>query len=182
MSGTITTDKKSDKKAQDKAQKGTKSTKAVEPVEVEAKGADVDASTQADSTAATETKPKRSKKNTTATVIDPSNVESGRKWLSDFTEISNSNPPTKGYDQHVNAKGFVHATTAQRIPNDGAANMVTLIGDILAKREAAGDATAGLYIDYCINFLTSHRDALQAERDAAILAEAEAIRAKQKKS
>ena len=57
--------------------------------------------------------------------------------------------------------------------------MAVFIGDMLVKREIAGDAEAGQFLDFIINFCTNRRNALQTERDAAILAQAEAIRAKQ---
>lgn len=178
MSGTKTADKKAEKKAQNKAPKADKAPKAAAaPVEVEPKGAAVEG--QAAPAAAVDVQAtKRVKKNATQTRIDPSNADSGRQFLKEFYEQCAAHPPRKGYDQHWNSEGFIHSGPATRLPNGGAANMVTLIGDILAKREAAGDKTAGEYLDYCIKFLTTHRDALREQREADILAQAAAIQAK----
>lgn len=181
MSGTKTADKAADKKgnkAQNKAPKGEKAQKvAAAPVEIEPKGEAVEG--QAAPAVATEVQAtKRVKKNATQTRIDPSNADSGRQFLKEFYEQCEAHPPRKGYDQHWNSEGFIHSVPATRLPNAGAANMVTLIGDILAKRESAGDKAAGEYLDYCINFLTTHRQALQDAREADILAQAAAIQAK----
>jgi hypothetical protein len=178
MSGTKTADKKGNSnKAQNKTPKADKAPKAAAaPVEVEPKGAAVEG--QAAPVATDVQATKRVKKNATQTRIDPNNVESGRQFLKEFYEQCAAHPPRKGYDQHWNSEGFIHSGPATRLPNGGAANMVTLIGDILAKREAAGDKDAGAYLDYCINFLTTHRDALRDAREAEILAQAEAIKAK----
>lgn len=180
MSGTKTADKKGNNKAQNKTPKADKAPKAAAaPVEVEPKGAAVEGQAAPAADAAVDVQAtKRVKKNATQTRIDPSNVESGRQFLKEFYEQCAAHPPRKGYDQHWNSEGFIHSGPATRLPNGGAANMVTLIGDILAKREAAGDKDAGAYLDYCINFLTTHRDALRDAREAEILAQAEAIKAK----
>jgi hypothetical protein len=171
MSGTKTADKKATKKAEKKAPK-----EAAAPVEVEPKGAAVEG--QAAPVATDVQATKRVKKNATQTRIDPSNANSGRQYLKEFYEQCEAHPPRKGYDQHWNSDGFIHSGPATRLPNNGAANMVTLIGDILAKREAAGDKTAGDFLNYCINFLTTHRDALREQREAEILAQAAAIQSK----
>jgi hypothetical protein len=172
MSGTKTADKKATKKADKKAPK-----EAAAPVEVEPKGEAAEA--HAVAVAAIEVQAtKRVKKNATQTRIDPSNANSGRQYLKEFYEQCEAHPPRKGYDQHWNSDGFIHSGPATRLPNNGAANMVTLIGDILAKREAAGDKTAGDFLNYCINFLTTHRDALREQREAEILAQAAAIQSK----
>ena len=181
MSGTKTADKKAEKKAQNKAPKADKQPKAQAPVNVEPKGEAVEnaAGVQAGAVATDVQATKRTKKNATQTRIDPANPDSGRVWLGDFYKQCDTHKPAKGYDQHWNSEGFIHSGPATRLPNAGAANMVTLIGDILAKRQMAGDSQAGEYLDYCINFLTTHRQALQDAREADILAQAEAIKAKQ---
>ena len=177
MSGTKTdkkADKKTDKKTQNKPPKAEKIPEATAvPVEVEPKGAAVEERSVPVATDVQATK--RVKKNATQTRIDPKNVETGRLFLKEFYEQCNAHPPRKGYDQHWNSEGFIHSGPATRLPNGGAGNMVTLIGDILAKREEAGDATAGEMLDYCINFLTTHRDALKQARKERIKAEYEAI-------
>ena len=171
MSGTKTAEKKADKKAQKKADKAPK---PAAPVEVEPKGADV----AVPAAPAVVTAGKRVKKNATTIQIDPSNVETGRAYLEEFYSQCEAHPPRKGYDQHWNSQGFIHSGPATRLPNAGAANMVTLIGDILAKREMGGDASAGAYLDYCIAFLQSHREALVVARENKILEAAAAIQAK----
>lgn len=182
MSATKTADKKGQNKGQNKNQKPDKAPKAVAaaPIEVEPKGEAVEqAAPAAAPAAAVDVQPtKRVKKNATQTRIDPSNVESGRQYLAEFYAQCEAHPPRKGYDQHWNSQGFIHSGPATRLPNDGAANMVTLLGDILAKREAAGDKVAGDTLNYCIEFLTTHRQALQDAREADILAQAAAIQAK----
>lgn len=171
------TDKKGNKK--DKKDKAPAAKAAAAPVEIQPQGDAVGQPAQAAPAVATDVTPtKRVKKNATQTRIDPSNVESGRLFLKEFYQQCEAHPPRKGYDQHWNSEGFIHSGPATRLPNSGAANMVTLIGDILAKREAAGDKTAGEYLDYCINFLTTHRDALREQREAEILAAAAEIQAK----
>jgi hypothetical protein len=180
MSGTKTSQSKN--KSQNKRQKEGDAPKVVaDPIEVEPKGDAIETPANAPAEVVVvqaNERIKRIKKNATKVGIDPSNVESGRAWLKEFYDQCTAHPARKGYDQHWNSKGFIHSGPAKRLPNDGAANMVTLIGDILANREAGGDKEAGAYLDYCINFLQSHRQALQDAREAEILAQAAAIQAK----
>lgn len=173
-------EKKGSKKAQNKTPKADKAPKAAAaPVEVEPKGAAVEGQAAPAADAAVDVQAtKRVKKNATQTRIDPSNPDSGREYLKEFYEQCALQAPTNGYDQHWNSEGFIHSGPAKRLPNPGAGNMVTLLGDILARRELAGDKEAGQYLDYCIAFLTGHREALQQQREAEILAQAAAIQAK----
>jgi len=129
--------------------------------------------------AAGEAKAPRTKKNATSTNLDVNDPNSATAWIGEFYEQSKNQPARKGYDQHWNKEGFIHAGPADRLPNSGAAKMAVFIGDMLVKREIAGDAEAGQFLDFIINFCTNRRNTLQTERDAAILAQAEAIRAKQ---
>lgn len=129
--------------------------------------------------AAGEAKTPRTKKNATTTNLDVNDPNSATTWLAEFYEQSEKQSARKGYDQHWNKEGFIHAGPADRLPNSGAAKMAVFIGDMLVKREVAGDAEAGQFLDFIINFCTNRRNTLQTERDAAILAQAEAIRSKQ---
>jgi len=179
MSDTAT---KKEKKA--KAKKPVEATPTAAPVEapqdtapvLEAK---VDAVPEAKPEDAKTDSAKRKKKNTTVAVIDPSNPESVTQFLSEFLAQSAAQPPTKGYDQHVNREGFVHAGTAQRLSNGGISNMLAVQFDILARSSLDGGKGRGGFYDAMLNFATSRRDQLKAERKAKILAEAEAIRAEE---
>jgi len=125
------------------------------------------------------TKTPRVKKNATATKLDVNDPSSAPAWLAEFYEQSSKQEVRKGYDQHWNKDGFIHAGPADRLPNSGGAKMAVFIGDMLAKREIAGDVEAGKFLDFIVNFCQTRRSALQAEIDAKILAQAEAILAKQ---
>jgi len=129
--------------------------------------------------AAGEAKAPRTKKNATSTNLDVNDPNSSTAWLAEFYDQSQKQAARKGYDQHWNKEGFIHAGPADRLPNSGAAKMAIFIGDMLVKREVAGDAEAGQFLDFIINFCTNRRNTLQAERDTEILAAAEAIRSKQ---
>lgn len=200
MSGTNTAEKKGNKKGNKSKQ--SDAVAMVAPVEIEPNGEAIETRTPAPAdgpvslvaevqappgfeapktsdTPTSETpKAKRTNKNGTNIRINPADVNSGRLWLEEFYARCEQTPATKGYDQHWNKDGFVHTGPSTRLPSNGAANMVTFLGDILAQRQLAGDTEAGAYLDYCIAFLTTHRQALQEKREADILAAAAAIQAK----
>ena len=187
MSDTATKKEKKEKKAKAKPVEAIPTAAPVEaPVEVKAEAPQAD-------TPAPEVKvevlpavdeaktdsAKRKKKNTTVAVIDPSNPESVTQFLSEFLAQSAAQPPTKGYDQHVNREGFVHAGTAQRLSNGGISNMLAVQFDILARRSLDGDKAAGEFYDTMLNFALNRREQVKAERKAKILAEANAILAEE---
>lgn len=129
-------------------------------------------------------KPKRIKKNQTEVKIDPSNPSSCEDYLSEFYANAAALPPRKGYDQHWNKEGFIHAGPALRLPNRGAANMITFLFDILADRatgdDAAAAAEAKAYIDLLVNFGSNRIATVREQKNADILAKAREIEAQQK--
>lgn len=129
---------------------------------------------------ATEQKTPRIKKNATVNDLNLADSSTATAWLNEFYEQGKAHPPRKGYDQHWNSQGFIHAGPADRLPNKGAAKMVVFLGDVFVKREMSGDKEAGAALDFCINFLQSRRTELEAENNEKILAQAAAIQAKQK--
>ncbi len=165
--------KKSDKK--DKNKKGA--TKEIAAAAGEA--VSTDASNVAQSAGTAESKSTRVYKNATEVVIDFTKPESATAWLQAFYEQSKAQPPKKGYDQHWNKRGFIHAGPAVRLPNDGAANMIVFLGDMLVQRESKEDADAGKILDFCINFLQTRRATLEAENIARMKEQLEAFNAKQ---
>lgn len=126
--------------------------------------------------------PKRIRKNHTGVEIRPDDLESAFAYLEAFRQQSEAHPPRKGYDQHWNSQGFIHMGPAARLPNRGATNMVVLIGDILAKREEAGDADAGKYLDFCIKFLGEVRQRIANAREAEIERKYQELQARRNKS
>lgn len=170
--------KKADKKA-DKAKKNKGSEAPANPIPATGENA----AQVADNAGLAQTvKTPRIKKNATATALDFSNPETALTWIGEFYDQSKAHPPRKGYDQHWNSEGFIHAGPADRLPNAGAAKMAIFVGDMLAKRQSQGGTEgeeAGAALDFIINFLTTRRETLQEEENARILAAADAIRAKQ---
>jgi hypothetical protein len=128
-------------------------------------------------------KGRRIKKNHTDAVIDPSNYDSIEAFLNEFYSQSESQPPRTGYDQHWNKKGFIHAGPATRLPNDGAANMICLLIDILSDRivntqdsNKAHEAEA--FYNVCLMFMQNRINERKAWLEADILAKAAAINSK----
>lgn len=165
-------DKKNDKK-NDKSKKG-----ATKDIAAAGDAVSTDASNAAQSAGTAEGKSTRVYKNATEVVIDFTKPESAIAWLQAFYEQSKAQPPKKGYDQHWNKRGFIHAGPAVRLPNDGAANMIVFLGDMLVQRENKEDAEAGKILDFCINFLQTRRATLEAENIARMKEQLEAFNAK----
>lgn len=149
----------------------------VDPIEVEPSA---DAVTEP----VKKTRGRRIKKNHTDAVIDPNNYSSLEDWLSEFYLQSHAQPARKGYDQHWNKNGFIHAGPALRLPNIGAANMIVFLADILADRvvnsgDEAISTEAAAILKVCGEWISKRVGERQAKKNAEILAKAEAIRKSQ---
>jgi len=177
--------KKGSKKAEKKADK--KNSKTVKPtgdaiVDAGAAAAAeaVAKAVEATTAVAKPTKTSRVPKNATSVVINLDDPASASAWIDAFYEQGKNHPPLKGYDQHWNKMGFIHAGPADRLPNSGAVNMVVFLGDMLAKRIDNEDyADSEKSLNFCIEFLTNRKAELAEAKDRAILAAADAIRANQ---
>ena len=108
-------------------------------------------------------------------VLDVNDPNSATAWLAEFYDQSEKQAARKGYDQHWNKEGFIHAGPADRLPNSGAAKMAVFIGDMLVKREVAGDAEAGQFLNFIINFLQNHRQTVQNAANDKVRREYEAL-------
>ena len=132
-------EKKAEKKAAkaEKAEKAEK--KAVVPATdappIQATGEATDAPVlQAPAKEEKVAKTPRIKKNATTSTLDVSDPNSAMTWLAEFIEQGKNHPPIKGYDQHWNSDGFIHAGPGKRLPNIGAAKMIVFLGDVFARR------------------------------------------------
>lgn len=129
----------------------------------------------------TEPKQKRIKKNHTDTKIDPNNPQTIEDYLSEFYAQSFAQAARKGYDQHWNKEGFIHAGPAVRLPNRGAAQMMAFLIDILADRATMDDPTlaaeAKAFLDAMIAFASGRIVTKRAEKNKIILDKAAAINA-----
>jgi hypothetical protein len=128
----------------------------------------------------------RIKKNHTDAKINPQRYESIHEFLEEFYGQISTHKPRKGYDQHWNSEGFIHAGPAIRLPNRGAANMIAFLIDVLADRivnssssEVSADAKA--YYEVCLEFMSKRVEERKAEYARDILAAAAAIEAKANK-
>lgn len=129
---------------------------------------------------APEAKPKRIKKNATDVDIDFNDPDSAMLWLQSFFEQCEKHPPRKGYDQHWNSQGFIHSGPAKRLPNKGAAKMLVFLANTLAQRAIDNnDNEAAQALDFCNAFGINIKTMLEDKKNEAILAQADAIRAKQ---
>lgn len=114
-------------------------------------------------------------KNFTKVNIDPSVDGSCQAWLSEFTAKSDAEPPTKGYDQHWNKFGFIHAGPAKRLTNQGAARMMVFLENALAERANGGDKEAGAILNFCLKFGKDRPATLKAESHSAAIENAKKL-------
>jgi len=171
-------DKKAARAAKQTQQTDTTQATAIQPAGDEAPAAQSNEPTT--ETVATATvKTPRVKKNATEVGIDFNDPDSAMQWFESFTRQCESHPPRKGYDQHWNSDGFIHTGPATRLPNQGATRMLVFLGHTIAKRAIAGDKEAAEALQFSINFISSISETLQAKQNEAILAQADAIRARQ---
>lgn len=126
-------------------------------------------------------KVERIAKNETGIAINLDDPASALVWLDAFFDQAKKQKAKKGYDQHWNKKGFIHAGPADRLPNDGAVNMMVFLGDMLTKRIGNSEyPDSEKAIDFCINFLTTRKATLEEENMKRIKAELDAFEAKKK--
>jgi hypothetical protein len=129
-------------------------------------------------TAQTTTQPKKEPtlpKNHTNATIDPNDAESADRWLQEFFDQCEKQPPTKGYDQHWNALGFIHRGPATRLDDQGSARMIVFLIDALAQRAVNGEKAAGTMLDFVLKFGKTRRDALVEKQNKAAQDAAAAI-------
>jgi hypothetical protein len=125
-------------------------------------------------------KKRRAKKNHTDAEINPARYESIHEYLEEFYAQCATQAPRRGYDQHWNSKGFIHAGPALRLPNRGAANMICFLIDVLTDRivnssspDVAKDALA--FYNICQEFMQKRIEERRKEYARDILAAAAAI-------
>jgi len=114
-------------------------------------------------------------KNHTVATIDPNDAESPDRWLKEFVAQCDKHPPTKGYDQHWNALGFIHTGPATRLDAQGSARMMVFLIDSLARQSVNGDKAAGTMLDFVLKFGKTRRDALVEQQNQAAIDAATSI-------
>lgn len=126
-----------------------------------------------------DSKVKRKKKNHTDTKIDPNNPQTVEDYLSEFYLQSATQAPRKGYDQHWNKEGFIHAGPAIRLPSRGAANMIAFLFDTLADRATSDDATiaseAKAFLEMMVSFGNGRIEAKRKEKEELVIQKAQQI-------
>lgn len=126
-------------------------------------------------------KKKRVNKNVTTNQIDFSNVDSVSPYLDEFYSVSFANPPTKGFDSHVNNLGFVWAGTATRMPTAGHVNICAVSIDQLVNRSLGDDKAEAEEADAALSlleaFLRTHRHNAEVRKAEALVAAGEAAKA-----
>jgi len=126
-------------------------------------------------------KKKRVNKNATTNQIDFSNVDSVNVYLDEFYGVSFANPPTKGFDSHVNNFGWVWAGTATRMPTTGHVNICTVSIDQLVNRSLGDNKAEAAEADAALSlleaFLKTHRHNAEVRKAMALVAAGEAAKA-----